>query len=97
MPLKGENSGIHNVPSLFGLASHGKRLGPGISYSTNTIFAASSLYGGYGATSLYLGRSAGDRGIALPSPKIELIYSEMSAAFWSVNPFHVAKYVMSRM
>src|ERR1019366_455398 len=53
-------SGIQNLPSLSGAALNGMRFGPGMSYSTYTIFSASSLNGR--TVALYPGMSAGDFG-----------------------------------
>ena len=58
--------GIHMLPFLSGAALKGMRLGPGMSYSTYTMFMASLLNGR--TVDLYSGISAGDFGSTESGP-----------------------------
>src|SRR5260370_32642987 len=76
--------GIQRCPSLLGAALNGMRLGPGISYSTYTMFIASLV--NLRVVFLYSGRSAGDRGTVASVPNELFKNYATSPAFLSSNP-----------
>ncbi len=87
--------GIQTTPSLSGAALKGMRLGPGMSYSTYTMFIASSVY--FCTRFLYCGISSGDFGRIEFGPKSDARYEDRSSTTWSLSLFARVQPITCRM